>query len=62
MRIGGRTVFMRNMYQSGVTMINDLTRADGGIMTLGELKAVFPTLNPRPAGGAESAPLLVFLK
>ena len=42
-RIGGKTLFINGLHQSGIIMINDLVRNDGSIMSLRELKNVFPT-------------------
>ena len=41
-RVGGKTVFNNCMYQAGIKMINDLTREDGSIMSLSELKIITP--------------------
>ena len=41
-RSAGKTLFINDMYQAGIKMVGDLTREDGSIMTLGELKCKLP--------------------
>ena len=44
-RIAGKTLFVSRMYQAGIKTVNDLTREDGSLMTLHELKRIAPRMN-----------------
>ena len=44
-RSGGKTMFINGMYQAGIITVNDLTREDGNIMPLRELKRIAPTVS-----------------
>ena len=43
-RVGGKTIFVNNMYQAGINMIDDLTDEDGRFLSLAELKNRAPSI------------------